>query len=194
MPDNFDYKTAKAIDEMYKVSKKTGEKTLITTEYENPKSHKFRDEVEIEPGMTDFMLRVRPPPIDNPHNLSVFAARPKFITDKEKQKEEEKLAEDKFAAAGKPHDWLKYHDLNHRYIPVSKQFDDKHNKVAGKTKEATEFLSQDQWTPAYLTLARTMKDDFVYGKPKLDLYFRGLKTEQTDVEFGGTTKPLRVLQ
>jgi hypothetical protein len=38
-----------------------------------------------------------------------------------------------------------------------------------------------------------MKDDFVYGKPKLDLYFRGLKTEQTDVEFGGTIKPLRVL-
>ena len=65
--------------------------------------------------------------------------------------------------------------------------------MTGTKKEATEFLPIDQWTPAYLTLARTMKDDFVYGKPKLDLYFQGLKTEQTDVEFGGTTKPLRVL-
>jgi hypothetical protein len=43
--------------------------------------------------MKDFMLRVRPPLIDNPHNLSVFAARPKFITDKEKQVAEAKMAE-----------------------------------------------------------------------------------------------------
>ena len=114
--------------------------------------------------MKDFLLRVRPPPIDNPYNLSVFAARPKYITDKEKQIAEAKEAEEKFLAANKPHDWLKYHDLNHRYIPMSKQFSDKHNKVAGPKKEETEFLSQDKWTPAYLTLARTMKDDFVYGK------------------------------
>ena len=84
VPDNFDLKNNKAIDEMYKVDSKTKDKSLITEEYQNPKGHKFRDEMEIEPGMKDFMLRVRPPPIDNPHNLSVFAARPKYITDKEK--------------------------------------------------------------------------------------------------------------
>lgn len=99
------------------------------------------------------------------------------------------MDEEKFLAAGKPHDWLKYHDLNHKYIPLAKQFGDKYTK-----KEETEFLPQDKWVPAYLTLARTMKDDFVYGKPKLDLYYNGLKSEQVDVEFGGTTKPLRVLQ
>jgi len=38
-----------------------------------------------------------------------------------------------------------------------------------------------------------MKDDFVYGKPKLDLYYRGLKTEHVDVEFGGTFKPHHVI-
>lgn len=105
---------------MYKKDAKTKEKTLITGEYQNPKAYKFREEIEIEPGMKDFMLRVRPPLIDNPHNLSVFAARPKFITDKEKQVAEAKMAEQKFLAAGKPHDFLKYHDLNHRYIPMSK--------------------------------------------------------------------------
>ena len=120
VPDNFDLKNDKAIDEMYKKDAKTKEKTLITGEYQNPKAYKFREEIEIEPGMKDFMLRVRPPAIDNPHNLSVFAARPKFITDKEKQVAEAKMAEDKFLAAGKPHDWLKYHDLNHKYIPMSK--------------------------------------------------------------------------
>lgn len=38
-----------------------------------------------------------------------------------------------------------------------------------------------------------MKDDFVYGKPPLDLYYRGLKAEQVNVEFGGTYKPRQVL-
>lgn len=38
-------------------------------------------------------------------------------------------------------------------------------------------MDKDKWCPAYLELARTMKDDFVYGKPKLDLYYRGLKPE-----------------
>jgi hypothetical protein len=49
-------------------------------------------------------------------------------------------------------------------------------------------LKKDSWTPAYLEIARTMKDDFVYGKPKLDLYYRGLKPEQMGVEFGGIIK------
>lgn len=84
VPDNFDLKNEKALDEMYKRDAKTKSKTLITEQYKNPKDYKFREEVEIEPGMKDFLLRVRPPPIDNPHNLSVFAARPKYITDKEK--------------------------------------------------------------------------------------------------------------
>jgi len=47
-------------------------------------------------------------------------------------------------------------------------------------------MEKDRWCPAYLELARTMKDDFVYGKPKLDLYYRGLKSEDLSTEFAGT--------
>jgi tetratricopeptide (TPR) repeat protein len=55
-------------------------------------------------------------------------------------------------------------------------------------------LEKDPWIPAYLELARTMKDDFVYGKPKLDLYYLGLKSEHKDVEFDGTKKPFQLIK
>jgi hypothetical protein len=86
-----------------------------------------------------------------------------------------------------------YHKLPSLLEPVGAKFGDKHNKVGGKKVEDSVFLKKDAWIPAYLELARTMKDDFVYGKPKLDLYFRGLKTEAKSVEFGGLHKPLNVI-
>ena len=101
--------------------------------------------------------------------------------------EDKQEAIDKFLAAGKPHDWLQYHKLPMRLEPMTQKFNDPHNK-ANPHSEKTVFLKKDSWTPAYLELARTMKDDFVYGKPKLDLYYRGLKAEQIGVEFGGTIK------
>lgn len=54
-------------------------------------------------------------------------------------------------------------------------------------------MEKDKWIPAYLELARTMKDDFVYGKPKLDLYHRGMKPENLQQEFDGTKKPFKLL-
>ena len=39
-----------------------------------------------------------------------------------------------------------------------------------------------------------MKDDFVYGKPKLDLYYLGIKSEHKDVEFDGTKKPFQLIK
>lgn len=52
-----------------------------------------------------------------------------------------------------------------------------------------QFIEKDKWVPAYLELARTMKDDFVYGKPKLDLFYLGLKPENVDKEFDGSKRP-----
>lgn len=121
--------------------------------------------------------------MENPNGLSVFAQRPKYITDKEKAMREKQEEIDKFIAAGKPHDWLQYHKLPSRLEPISSKCPDKVVKA-----EKSQFLKKDSWTPAYLEIARTMKDDFVYGKPKLDLYYRGLKPEQMGVEFGGIIK------
>jgi len=52
-------------------------------EYENPKNPVFRVEKEIEPGMKDFELRIRPDAMENPHGLSAFDIRPKYFTLKE---------------------------------------------------------------------------------------------------------------
>jgi len=55
------------------------------------------------------------------------------------------------------------------------------------------FLQKDGFVPAYLELARTMKDDFVYGKPEMDLYYLGMKPEQKNEEFGNKPAMLRVI-
>lgn len=120
---------------------------------------------------------IKPNPIENPNGLSVFAQRPKYITDKEKEKAEKEDEERKLLASGKPHDWLKYHKLPDKLLPISDNFENIHGKWPQQKKEASQFMDKDKWIPAYLELARTMKDDFVYGKPKLDLYYRGLKAE-----------------
>ena len=54
-------------------------------------------------------------------------------------------------------------------------------------------MDKDKWIPAYLELARTMKDDFVYGKPKLDLYYRGLKAEHKNTQMGGVHQPTNLI-
>ena len=119
MPDVFEDKSKLASDNTNTFDKRTGERKPKANEYSPPKPHRFRDEAEIELGMKDFITRVKIDPIENPHALSVFAQKPKFITDKEKEKEEAKDALDKFLAAGKPHDWIKYHSLPELLEPVT---------------------------------------------------------------------------
>ena len=65
-----------------------------------PKDPVFRKEMEIEPGMRDFELRLKKHQIENPHNLSVFSDKPKFITEKAREIHEKQLADAKFAATG----------------------------------------------------------------------------------------------
>ena len=38
-----------------------------------------------------------------------------------------------------------------------------------------------------------MKDDFVYGKPKLDLFYNGVKPENLNMELDGTKKPFKLI-
>lgn len=70
---------------------------------------------------------------------------------------------------------------------------DTHNRFNGPKPEMTMFLQKDGFVPKYLELARTMKDDFVYGKPKLDLVYLGLKPEHVNLEFDGKFAPHKVL-
>ena len=66
-----------------KRDKTTGQRVPKVNEYQPPRDPVFRVEKEIELGMTDFALRVKPEPFDNPHGLSAFEQRPKFLVDRE---------------------------------------------------------------------------------------------------------------
>ena len=88
---------------------------------------------------------------------------------------------------------MQYFKIPPSTLNISDGFRDTHNKFFGSEQSKSVYLQKDTFVPAYLELARTMKDDFVYGKPKLDLYYLGLKPEQVNQEFGGKHQPLKVI-
>ena len=106
---------------------KTGKPFKYSNEYSDPKNHIFRDEKEIEIGMKDFELRVGKINIENPHGISVFEKRPRFLIEKEKEKALKKEIVEKFLAANKPHDWIKYHKLAPKILPLSSSIKDAQN-------------------------------------------------------------------
>lgn len=69
-------------------------------EYSPPKDPVFRQEKEIERGMIDFHLRVKPEPMPNPHGLSVFEQRPKFLVDRDKKFQSMADSAEKFEKLG----------------------------------------------------------------------------------------------
>lgn len=56
--------------------------------------------------------------------------------------------------------WVRSFKVPEVYDPISKDL-----PVVKGRKEATQFLLKDQWEPIYLTLARTIDDALVVGKP-----------------------------
>ena len=82
MPDVFHEKVRTAIDNKYSYNTTTRRKELLPREWQAPKDPEFRKEAEIEPGMHDFILRPKTIQMENPHGLSVFNTRPKYIEQK----------------------------------------------------------------------------------------------------------------
>jgi hypothetical protein len=117
-----------------------GRVVQTANEYSPSKPHLFRDAKEIEVGMKDFMLSFKIPTMDNPHGLSVFDTRPKYISEKERQLAQSQDDMEKTMKAGKPHDFIKYHKLPMKKMPISQKFGDIHNKLTGSAQEATQFL------------------------------------------------------
>ena len=119
VPDCFEAKKSKALDDMHAFDLKTNTSFLLSQHYKPPKPHRFRDEVEIEPGMVDFMLRSKPPGIENPNGLSVFCDKPKYISDKRRAEEQKAEELRLLKEANKPQEWLKYYKLNHKKVEMT---------------------------------------------------------------------------
>eukprot|EP00350_Pseudokeronopsis_sp_OXSARD2_P007138 CAMPEP_0170549714 /NCGR_PEP_ID=MMETSP0211-20121228/7861_1 /TAXON_ID=311385 /ORGANISM="Pseudokeronopsis sp., Strain OXSARD2" /LENGTH=76 /DNA_ID=CAMNT_0010855899 /DNA_START=2145 /DNA_END=2372 /DNA_ORIENTATION=- len=71
-------------------------------------------------------------------------------------------------------EWISYHTLPDKLIPVAQNFKD---TFVTKDKEKNVFLDKEEYTSAYLQLARQMKDDVVFGKPNFNLYFKSMKPQ-----------------
>jgi len=88
-------------------------------------------------------------------------------------------------------EWKQYHALPDKLKEVAGKFSDKHSTFK---KEKNNFLDKEEYTSQYLQLARTLKDDVVFGKPNLKLYFRTVKPADLNEEFGGIkTKPFKCI-
>ena len=76
------------------------------------------------------------------------------------------------------------------HTQISANFKDKHNKLITKV-ESSPFLQKEEWKPYKVST----RDDFEHSpqKPKLDLYYNGLKAEHKNFELGGINKPFKVI-
>lgn len=102
MPDCFQAKKEHANEKLFGFDLRSKTKEKLPQEYNDPKPHQYRDLKEIIPGTKDFELRFKVDPIDNPKGLSVFADKPKFIVDKEKELLEREERDRKWRLARKP--------------------------------------------------------------------------------------------
>lgn len=118
VPDVFEDKCKKGHNDMTVYNPQVHYRVPKVQEYENPKDPVFRDEKEIEPGMKDFELRFKPDPMENPHFLSVFDKLPRYHADRARHFAQKDDEIEKFLAAGKPHDWYKYHKLPEKLEPI----------------------------------------------------------------------------
>lgn len=72
VPDCFERKASLALTEWTVPVRGSLQRKPRVDEYANPKAPVFRVEKEIEPGMKDLELRIKPDQIENPYGLSVF--------------------------------------------------------------------------------------------------------------------------
>ncbi len=91
-------------------------------------------------------------------------------------------------------DWVQYHKLPEKLTSITAGFEDRYQMRKFQKQDNSEFLPKDDYMTGYQKLAQTLKDDAIFGKPEFDLYYRGVKPSELDVEFGGVrVKPFKCL-
>jgi len=125
--------------------------------------------------------------MENPHGLSAFDTRPKFIALKERERLAKEMEE--AGLVDKAH-WIRSHALPMKHVPITRSLRDKYTKAK---EEDTQFLDKEKWESAYLLLARTIEDNLVVGKPNFNPYVKPIKVEDKNKTFNGMHQPHKVL-
>lgn len=88
-------------------------------------------------------------------------------------------------------DWIHHNALPDRLTGISQKFKD---PITKQKQETNQFLDKEQYESVYVQMARSMKDDVVFGKPNFNLYSKPLKPIDLHDEFGGLkSKPFKCI-
>lgn len=172
---------------------------FVPHEFEPYKDPVFRD-FDLPFGKKELDLLYKCPQAENPYNLSAMNTKPKFVQNKELKEQEalEAKQKDEYEKAiqgdrPRPKDltWTKYHHVPEKLKPMATGLKDEYKPKKVKAVEDP-FLPKDQYgdeTPL-LVLSRQMRENDVFGKPNLNLYFKPLKARDDDrhFEFGRVLK------
>jgi hypothetical protein len=146
------------------------------------------------------------PKAENQYNLSILNTKPKLVQDKE-QREIERMMEsrreeyEKALQGDKPRpkdlNWVKYDHVYKKLNPKETKPKDYYRPKNVKKEEETPFLTKEQFgdnTPL-LIMSRQMRENDVFGKPSMNLYFKPTKArdDDIDVEFGRITKKYKTI-
>jgi len=138
VPDCNDEKKKQIINNLHYYDHKTKKYELLPTKYVPP-SQNFREEKEIIAGEKDFISRVVPDPLINPHSISVFQEKPRFVTDKENMLLEKAENARKQALCNK-NAWYTYFKKINKSQSMAQHYPDKHNKFNGPKREESDLL------------------------------------------------------
>jgi hypothetical protein len=176
----------------------------VPHEFEAFKDPVFRD-FDLPFGKKELDLLYKCPLAINPNNLSTLNTKPKIVQNKElkerealeaQQKEEYEKALQGDKPRPKDLTWTKYHHMPAKLKPMAADLTDEYRPRKVKCVEDP-FLLKDQFgdeTPL-LVMSRQMRENDVFGKPNLQLYFKPVKAadDDLDVEFGRITKKYKTL-
>ena len=138
--------------------------------------------------------------------MSTMNTKPKMVQDKE-LKERETISEqrkedyEKALQGDKPRpkdlNWAKYHHVPEKLKPLASTLKDEYKPKKSKKAERDPFLPKEEYgqeTPL-LVMSRQMKENDVFGKPNMNLYFKPTRArdEDIDVEFGRVTKKYKTI-
>lgn len=179
VPDNFEIKNAFA--------QRQQQARSALDDYKDPKTHQFRTmNSECDLKRAEFQTATKPDPLDNPHHISDYDKLPRFWADKERQislkREIAKGLENKAQMV------LTHKKLPLRHIPLAQNLKAKHIK-----KEKSLFLQKDQWESQVKTLARTINDHKIVGKPPIVKHFKAMKPEHLEQQFDGSPSPFKAI-
>lgn len=173
---------------------------FVPDEFKPYKEPVFRDD-DLPFGKQPLNLLYKCPKAVNPNNMSEMNTKPRMVQDKELKQLEDYVHQrqedyEKALQGNKPRikelTWTQYHHVPHKLKPMSDGLNDEYRPKRVKKVEDP-FLAKDEYGAD--KIYRPVKQDYVFGRENMSLYFKPLKARDDDIdqEFGRITKKYKTI-